>query len=158
MWKVLNYSKDYFTWWMLIYITVWFVMRRVGGGRVERFSRWLDPYAIAIFLFYGYLMIVLVSIIVWRHSFDISFIIISIMLHGIGLALPYLSSGVDINPSRGWIIPFCNISILWFVYLAVVGGSDHAFEVYYKMPTRWKDIDFSFMDDIYYYFERKAFK
>ena len=156
MWEVLNYSKNYFTWWMFIYIMIWFVMKKVGGRRLEYVSRFLDPYAVAIFLFYGYLMIVLVDIFIWRHSFDISFIIVSIILHGFGLALPYLSSDIDINPSRGWIIPFCNISILWFVYLFFV-GSDRAFRIYYNMPTRWEEIDFSFMNNVYY-LERKVFK
>ena len=36
-------------------------------------------------------------------------------------------------------------------------GSDRAFRIYYNMPTRWEEIDFSFMNNVYY-LERKVFK
>lgn len=130
----------YFTFWALAYIAACPLARARTRGRVRCF---FDPAAVALFLFFGNLALLALSALVWRRPFDASFFVASAALHSLGLAaLPWvrIDSSVCFACACGWAASLRNLALLWFAYLAAVGGPVRVRDLYRRMPTRWADL------------------
>lgn len=124
---------DYFTLWMVTYMIGWVAVRFAHA----RAASALDPLAIALFAFWGNVVMVAVRILAWRIRFEPSFLIGTVVLHGLGLALP-----MDINPSGGWRAPLRNLAAVGALYLLYVikVRQKSVVDVYRRAPTRWSHV------------------